>query len=128
MRYLLDTCTAVWFFEGSARISPRLRDALTDPANDVLVSDVSLLELVIKYQLGRCPLPKPPSVLLPELIHQHGLAVLPLSTQHVYAMESLPLLHRDPFDRLLVAQSRFEHLTLATPDPLITPYDVHTVW
>lgn len=128
MRYLLDTCAAIWFFEGSDRIPVRLLDMLRAPDHEVFVSDASILELVIKHQLGKCPLPQPPSRILPALIRRHGFDSLPISASHVYALESLPMLHRDPFDRLLVAQCRTEKMTLATPDALVTQYDVPTLW
>ena len=128
MRYLLDTCVMIWFFEGSRRIGRALQDTLTDPLNDLLVSDINILEVVIKHQLGKLPLPLTPSRIFPSLIRKHGMELLPLDTAAIFRLESLPLLHRDPFDRLLVAQAQLNKLTLVTPDPQIQAYDVPWFW
>lgn len=128
MRFLLDTCTLLWVFAGSSKISGDLRDELTDPGNDLYFSDASVLEIVIKYQLGKLPLAKPPSRLLFPLAQKHLIDHAPLSAEAIFGLEKLPLHHRDPFDRLLVAQARAERLTLVTPDPKIHRYDVRWRW
>ncbi len=126
--YLLDTCVALWIFEGSPRISPDLRDRLTDPSHDLLLSDASLLEIVIKHGLGKLPLPRPPSELIPTLAARHMMDPLPLSAADIWRIEKLSGLHRDPFDRLLVAQALERGLELVTPDPKIQEYDVPVLW
>jgi PIN domain nuclease of toxin-antitoxin system len=128
VRLLLDTCALLWYLDGSERIQPALRDVLTDGRNDLYSSDVSLLEMVIKYQLGKLPLPAPPSQLIPALRDRHGIEALALDAAAILALEHLPLLHRDPFDRLLVAQAVTRQLTLVTPDPMIRQYDVPCLW
>jgi PIN domain nuclease of toxin-antitoxin system len=128
MRYLLDTCVVIWYFEGSEKIRTPVRDLLTDPENEVYMSDISVLEVVVKYMLGKLPLSSPPSQLLPSLAEEHALATLPIFQESIFRLESLPLLHRDPFDRLLIAQSLEHGLTLVTPDPLIRQYKVQTMW
>lgn len=128
MRYLLDTCTAIWFFEGSDRIPRELQLELTDPRHELLLSDVSLLEIVIKYQMGKLPLPSPPSRLILPLAKKHLMDILPLSSAAILRMERLPLHHRDPFDRLLVAQALTHRATLVSPDPLLRRYQVALRW
>lgn len=128
MRLLLDTCVAVWMFEGASSLPESVRQALTDPGNDAYFSDVSLLEIEIKYSIGKFPLDAPPSRSILPLVRKHALDILPLSTRDIVTIESLPLLHRDPFDRLLVAQALANGLTLVTPDPLIRQYDVQSLW
>ncbi len=128
MNLLLDTCTAIWMFVGSKRIGPRVRDVLTDPENDVWFSDVSLLEIVIKHQLGKLALPRSPRALIPALVERHCLATLPIESADVFTLGGLPLRHRDPFDRLLIAQAVERRLTLVTPDPLIRQYNVRVLW
>ncbi len=128
MRFLLDTCTMIWFFEGSDRIGSNLKEELTDPRNDVFVSDVSALEVVIKHQRGKLPLRERPSKILPLLIRKHYLDRLPLTTEAIFGLEILPMLHSDPFDRLLIAQCLCEKLTLVTPDSKIRQYEVPTHW
>lgn len=128
MTFLVDTCVAIWFFEGSDEIPPRTLDLLADTANDVLLSDVSILEVVIKNAIGKLPLPRPPSMLIPVLARKHHFDILPLSTADIFRLESLPLLHRDPFDRLLVAQALSNGLTLVSPDPLVRQYKARVLW
>ncbi|UCF99324.1 MAG: type II toxin-antitoxin system VapC family toxin [Spirochaetaceae bacterium] len=128
MPYLLDTCTLIWYFEGSESMPEGVRDQLTDPQNEVYMSDVSILEVVIKYMAGKFPLSAPPSRFLPTLAEKHMLAALPLLQEAIFRMESLPPLHRDPFDRLLIAQSLEHGLTLVTPDPKIRQYNLSTLW
>jgi PIN domain nuclease of toxin-antitoxin system len=128
MRYLLDTCTLIWFFEGSTRIGVALRDELTDSAHELFASDVSLLEITLKYQLGKFPLPAAPSRLIPALAHRHGIELIALDRTHIAKLEALPLLHRDPFDRLLLATALVESMTLVTPDPLVAQYDAPVFW
>ena len=128
MTFLVDTCVAIWFFEGSGEIPERTLDLLADGANDVLLSDVSVLEIVIKHAIGKFPLPGPPSTIIPALAREHRFELLPLSTGDIFRLERLPLLHRDPFDRLLIAQAIENGLTLVTPDPLIRQYKAHTLW
>jgi PIN domain nuclease of toxin-antitoxin system len=128
MRFLLDTCTLVWVFEGNERIAPQLQADLTDLENEVFFSDVSLLEIVIKYQLGKLRLPKPPSAIILPLARRHMIELWPHDTATILGLEKLPLLHRDPFDRLLIAQARAHQLTLVTPDTKIHQYDVRWHW
>jgi PIN domain nuclease of toxin-antitoxin system len=126
--YLLDTCVALWHFGGDSQISSELRDVLTDPANDLYLSDVSILEIVIKHRLGKLPLPAPPSRIIRPLADKHLMDILPLTTSAIFRIESLPDLHRDPFDRLLIGQALECRIALITPDPLIRPYNVKTFW
>jgi len=128
MRLLLDTCSAIWMFEGSQSIPGHVREKLTDPENEVHFSDVSLLEIEIKYAIGKFPLEAPPSRSILPLVQKHDLEVLPVTTGAIVALEQLPLLHRDPFDRLLVAQALTEKLSLVSPDPLIRQYEVDMLW
>ena len=128
MAYLLDTCVALWFFEGSQRIPDRVREALTDPSQDVMLSDVSVLEIVIKHQIGKLRLDAPPSRIILPLARKHGMEILPLTTADILALERLADFHRDPFDRLLIAQAITRRFTLVTPDPLIRQYPIDSLW
>ena len=128
MNYLLDTCVALWFFAGSSQIPTPIREELTDPAHALFASDVSAWELVIKYKLGKLTLKRSPSEFWEECVRCHRMERLPIDVAEISLWGELPLLHRDPFDRLLVAQSRRYDFCLVTPDPLIRQYDVHTWW
>jgi PIN domain nuclease of toxin-antitoxin system len=123
--HLLDTHAFVWFLVDPKRIPRRLMDVLTDPSKVVYVSAVVVWEATIKAGLGKLSLP------LDELeatIAAAGFALLPVTVAHALEVRHLPPLHRDPFDRLLVAQARHERLTLVTRDAAIHRYPVNTLW
>lgn len=127
MRLLLDTHCWLWLQAEPARFSPAVTEVLADTSHELLLSAASAWEIAIKYQLGKLPLPAPPSLYVPSRMRSSGttpLAVLPI---HALLVAELPALHRDPFDRLLVAQARHEKLTLVTADDAIGQYDVPTL-
>ncbi len=128
MRLLLDTHTALWMYAGSKAISPELERDLTDPANDLFFSDASAWEIVIKDALGKLALPSPPEVFIPSLVAQHGMTRLPISWESIFEWGRLPMLHRDPFDRLLIAQANCEACSLVSRDPEICQYRVAIHW
>jgi PIN domain nuclease of toxin-antitoxin system len=125
---LLDTHTFVWWAADDPRLSRRARRLLADPANGLLFSAASAWELVIKNQAGKLTLPEPVASYLPSRLSWYAIESLPVELRHVLGVVELPLHHRDPFDRLLVAQSRLERLPIVTADPLITQYQVETIW
>ena len=123
-RYLLDTHVFIWLVTHSRRLSPVVRDIIASRGNEGFVSLASIWEISIKAALGRLtPLPDEPEVLI------SGSELLPLDIkiEHVKLAGRLPLLHRDPFDRMLVAQAQIENLTLITDDWKIEQYDVATL-
>jgi PIN domain nuclease of toxin-antitoxin system len=103
-------------------------NAITDLGNDVFLSVVNGWEIQIKSQLVKLTLPKPLRVLLYEEQATNGFRILPVTLEHVYALDSFPLYHRDPFDRLLIAQAHQEGLTLVTHDPKFSAYSVPWLW
>ena len=119
MRLLLDTHVLLWWLT-DAKLSPRAREALADPENKLFVSAATTWELVIKAGLGRLTLPEA----LTEVLAEQDLLPLPVTIAHSLAVRDLPPLHRDPFDRLLVAQAGYEGLTLVTRDEQVMAYDV----
>ena len=118
MRLLLDTHVFLWWCADDARLGPVERDAIRDPANDVYLSAVSVWEIVIKQALGRLRVPELPSAVAARL----GMQPLPITVEHAEATAALPPIHRDPFDRMLVAQARVESLTLVSSDPAVRSY------
>ena len=128
MRLLLDTCTFLWIVTGDAALSSSAREHFSDPANEVFLSSVSAWEIAVKFSLGKLPLPRPPSTLVPEERRRHQIQSLPLDEGAALACARLPELHRDPFDRMLVCKGIMGGLALLTPDPLIAQYPVATVW
>jgi PIN domain nuclease of toxin-antitoxin system len=128
VRLLLDTCTFLWLVGGAAQLSPRAREAFADPANEVFLSAVSAWEIAVKYRLGRLPLPTAPDEFVPAQRTAHGVEALAVDEESALNVAKLPDLHRDPFDRMLVAQALVGGLVLLTPDRPIRQYPVRTLW
>src|SRR5262245_42613146 len=104
MKLLLDTHIFLWFISGDRRLPDDMQRSIRNPNNEVYLSVVSLWEVIVKYQLGRLPMPEPPEHYLPLQRDKHLISSLPLDEASVSQLAGLPLLHRDPFDRMLVCQ------------------------
>ena len=128
MRLLLDTHVLLWWHDQPARLTATAYNAIKDLGNDVFLSVVNGWEIQLKAQLGKLTLPKPLRVLLQEEQATNGFRLLPVTIEHIYALDSFPLHHRDPFDRLLIAQAYREGLTLVTHDPKLSPYSISLLW
>ncbi len=128
MNVLLDTHAFLWWITGDHRISTRAGSIIEDGANTLFLSTASAWEIVVKSKMGRLPLPGSPVHYIPEQMAINGIEPLPVAPTHGLALYELPPLHRDPFDRLLVAQAQGEHLPILSHDPLIRQYDVEVVW
>jgi PIN domain nuclease of toxin-antitoxin system len=128
VRLLLDTCTFLWIVGGAKDLSPRAREAFADPANEALLSAASAWEIAVKHRLGKLPLPSPPGEFVPTQRAAHGIEPLPVDEEAALHVAKLPDLHRDPFDRMLVAQALVGGLVLLTPDDPIRQYPVRTLW
>jgi PIN domain nuclease of toxin-antitoxin system len=124
MRLLLDTHVFLWYISADPLLPAAFRDAIRDPANEVYLSAASVWEAVIKHALGKLPLPEPPAVYLPRQRVAHRIAPLPVEEAAFVHLAGLPLLHRDPFDRLLIAQALQHTLQLATVDDAVRAYSV----
>jgi PIN domain nuclease of toxin-antitoxin system len=123
-RLLVDTHALLWWLTDDAGLSSAARDAIADPANEPLVSTASIWELAIKRSLGKLSAPDD----LPAQVLTGGFAWLAVSAEHAWAVRRLPLHHRDPFDRLLVAQSLRERVDIVTRDERLAAYGVDTLW
>ena len=128
MRLLLDTSTALWAAEDARELKATARAILQDPENELVLSVVTPWEIAIKAALDKFDLPEDLSDFIRDLTVKWSLQILSVELPHAVAVRNLPHIHRDPFDRLLVAQARTEGLTIVTNDPLIARYDVQTVW
>lgn len=128
MRLLLDTCTFLWIVGGTRDVSACARELFVDPDNDVYLSAVSAWEIALKHAAGRLPLPEPPERFVPAERRRHGIDALDLDEETALHLGRLPLLHRDPFDRMLVCQAIVHGLVILGPDPLITQYPIRTAW
>jgi PIN domain nuclease of toxin-antitoxin system len=126
MRILIDTHVLLWGLQDEDRLSDRVRNLL--PVEDVWISVASLWEIIAKVQVGKLSLPTPVGEYLSEKLLGNGVSVLPLTFAHVRRLADLPLHHRDPFDRILVAQSLEEKLPLISADPLFKKYSVQLIW
>jgi PIN domain nuclease of toxin-antitoxin system len=125
VRLLLDTHTLIWFLIAPGRIPGRLAATLEEPSHTAFVSAASVWEATIKAGLGKLSLPLDRLV---DIIAEAGFDTLPVTIVHGLGVRDLPPLHRDPFDRLLIAQARHEGLTLVTCNAMIQRYPVATLW
>lgn len=127
-RILLDTHIWLWWFLKPARVSAQAVRAMEDPETTVLFSAASSWEIAIKFALKKLKLPEPPGRYIPARLEQAAMTPLPVEHAHALHVAELPLHHRDPFDRLLIAQARLERATLVTADPRFLLYDVDVLW
>jgi PIN domain nuclease of toxin-antitoxin system len=122
MNILIDTCDALWFWSGDKQLGPRRRGIIEDTGNTIFFSSVSAAEIVIKYSIGRPLLPQTPQAYIPALRRRHQFAELPLHEQAALLLDTLPLIHRDPFDRELICQAIAHNLPFSTSDLIIRQY------
>lgn len=127
MRYLLDTHVWLWLLVDPERLEDRLRDRLADPGNALILSAASSWEISIEYERGRLPLPEPPATYVPSRMRRSGVTGLAVEHAHAVQVASLADHHRDPLDRVLVAQAQVEGLPVVTADPVFEAYDVEVV-
>ncbi|QCB92324.1 type II toxin-antitoxin system VapC family toxin [Cellulomonas shaoxiangyii] len=123
MKVLLDTHVLLWWLADDPRLSARHRDVVADGRNDVYYSAVSIAEMAIKTSLGKLEAPAG----VPAALEAQGMTPLPFTAAHAERLRDLPWHHRDPFDRMLVAQGQVEGLMVATVDARIRAYDVPTL-
>lgn len=128
VKLLLDTCTFLWLVGGSPELSDRARELFSDPDNEVYLSVVSSWEIAVKHATGRLPLPEPPERFVPAERRRHGIEPLDLDEESALHVTRLPVLHRDPFDRMLVCQAIVHGLVILGPDPSITQYPIRAAW
>lgn len=127
MKALLDTHTFLWAISDDPRLSRWAQKTFTGP-NDLWLSVASIWEILIKVQTGRLPLPEPAGPYVVRKLGENRIEVLPIKLDHVLAIEKLAEHHRDPFDRILIAQSTEENLPLITADPIFERYPVEVIW
>jgi PIN domain nuclease of toxin-antitoxin system len=128
MNILLDTHAFLWLRNAPEKIPEKVLAAYYDINNDIFLSVVSIWEMQIKHQLGKLDLALPLSTLIEEQRINNGLQILPIETYHIFALADLPPYHKDPFDRLLLIQSKLENLHLASADTVFCHYDINLFW
>ncbi|MEW6277265.1 MAG: type II toxin-antitoxin system VapC family toxin [Candidatus Eremiobacterota bacterium] len=128
MKLLLDTCTLLWMAGAPDQLGQTVRQAIDRPETELWVSDCSVWEICLKWEAGKLTLPLPPRSWVEQQRRAWTWNALPIARSHIFRVSELPLHHRDPFDRLLVAQAIEEEMVLATPDPRIARYPVAVCW
>ena len=127
MRCLLDTHTAFWYFEGSSELSTKAKTAIEDSGNEIFVSIVSAWEVAIKVSLGKLDFKGGVTEFL-SAIEANNIRLIGIHGDYVKTVETLPLIHRDPFDRLIIATALSENMTVITIDENVHKYGVSWFW
>lgn len=128
MRLLLDTHAFLWWVNDSPQLSQAAREAIADAGNSVFFSVVSAWEMVIKSKLGKLGVPQSLSDFLTDQLQRNSFEILPVYLPHALQVADLPDYHRDPFDRLLIAQALIQNMRIVSGDPQIHRYPVDVVW
>ncbi len=128
MKLLLDTQCLLWWFTEPERLNSDAIEQIISEDNQLFFSVASAWEIAIKVSVGKLPLPDPVDIYVASRMQQLGAKYQGITFPHVCKVATLPLLHRDPFDRILVAQSQIEQLTLMTADEILTKYSVDLFW
>ena len=127
MKLLLDTHTFLWFLDDSPQLSQKGK-ALLEADNELLLSIASLWEIAIKLRLGKLTVAVPIEVLMTQQLTQNDIELLPITVAPLIVVSTLPLHHRDPFDRLLIAQAMVEQMPIVSADPAFDAYPVQRLW
>jgi PIN domain nuclease of toxin-antitoxin system len=127
-RFLLDTHTFLWWVSGAPELSSTARKTISDTGNECFLSIASCWEMAIKSSLGKLRLSKPVERFVHDLVTENGFRLLTIDLRHAAKVETLPFHHRDPFDRLLIAQAMTEKLTIVSADSMFSTYGVKLLW
>ena len=128
MRALLDTHAFLWFIAGSDKLSTAARDMIADLDNELFLSVASLWEIAIKVSIGKLDLSRPFEELIPDQLKENEISTVSIELDHLSETIKLPFHHRDPFDRLIIAQGIVEGLPIISSDPVFAEYPVKVVW
>jgi PIN domain nuclease of toxin-antitoxin system len=127
MKALVDTHIFLWAITGDAKLSPPHQAFFLDETNILLLSVASIWEMLIKVRLGKLPLPSPTISYVVKQMEKNRVSLLPILVSHLAELEGLPLINKDPFDRMLVAQARAERMPMLSADPQMKKYDVQVL-
>jgi PIN domain nuclease of toxin-antitoxin system len=128
LKLLLDTQCLLWWFTAPERLNADAIEQIVSEDNQLFFSVASAWEIAIKVSVGKLPLPEPVDTYIASRMQRLGIKYLDIVFPHVCQVAILPLLHRDPFDRILIAQAQTEQLTLVTADEMLTKYGVDLLW
>lgn len=128
MRALLDTHALLWWVTNNSQLSAPVQDIISNPENTPYLSVASSWEIIIKSNIGKLPLPEPPTQFIQSCLTANRFESLTINLAHILQVDSLPDHHKDPFDRILIAQAQVENIPILTIDHLIAQYPVQTIW
>jgi PIN domain nuclease of toxin-antitoxin system len=128
MRILLDTCAFLWLLTDDPQASELAKEIFLKEDNELLLSAVTGFEIAVKYSLGKLRLAEPPKEFITNRINANALTELPVSMTHALILQNQPLHHKDPFDRLLVAQAMVNQIPLLSADQQLSAYDINRLW
>ena len=128
MRILLDTCAFLWLVTDDPQASELAKEIFLKEDNELLLSAVTGFEIAVKYSLGKLRLAEPPKEFITNRINANALTELPVSMTHALILQNLPLHHKDPFDRLLVAQAMVNQIPLLSADQQLSAYAINRLW
>lgn len=124
MKYLLDTHIFLWWVLNHPKLSKNAGEVISNPLNEIFLSAASTWEMMIKSSIGKLSLPNPPEIFVKNQMIQEQMKLLNITVEHTFALAGLPMFHKDPFDRMLIAQAISEEMILITDDELIQMYSV----
>jgi len=128
MKYLLDTHSLIWFIGGDAQLSTHARQLIDEEENELFISVASLWEMAIKFSIGKLDLGQPFEALFPKHLENNSIEILGITVEHLKAVCNLPFHHRDPFDRLIIAQAHVERLPVISIDTVFDSYGTKREW
>lgn len=128
MRHLLDTHTILWYALGDPQLSRTARALIIDPANEILISPASYWEIAVKVSIGKLTLHRSYEDFMDACQNQHAFSILPILPTHTAGVIGLPLHHKDPFDRLLIAQAVVEGIPIISADSALDAYPINRLW
>ena len=128
MRLLLDTHAFLCFITDDPQLSPDAKTLIADPANEIFVSPASFWEVAIKVSIGKYPLAVPYETLITKGMEDNAFNILPIEPEHAAVLTAMPFHHRDPFDRMLIAQAIVEQASIVSADALIDMYPITRLW
>jgi PIN domain nuclease of toxin-antitoxin system len=128
MRLLLDTCTFVWLTVEPGRLSEVAVQALDSETNDLFLSHASIWEIHLKHLAGKLKLPQSPRIWISKQLTTRGITDWPIDLETLHQSSEFPLHHKDPFDRLIIAQASVHQLHIVTPDAAFRPYELRLIW
>jgi PIN domain nuclease of toxin-antitoxin system len=128
LRLLLDTHALIWWLAGDAALSLTARDAMSDSANDIWVSAASAMEISTKFRLGKLPGAAPLARDFAAIIAAQDFSELPINVRHATAAGEMNIAHKDPFDRILIAQARIEDMALVSNEAVFDRFAVRRLW